>query len=319
MEYKRIYSQPLNIIPPFSYSYQCRSSLLAAYIPVFMYSISFQLLTVLVRLSVLFIPFNSSHSLHTLFLRWLPQFGSSLYLLNFPESSFQTSLNTPIRLIKSYQIVSHVLNNVTLLLTFGLCSPVLGFYIALNITVSLLSWLVLIGRYIYFHLCYPSSLRFDEVTLPCSSATLDASKIHLTNLSMQLYFPRSHLSICKWPILYTSCLFVTLLSWEMAGDEVGWTVSSWVPGAGFIMLIFIWTWDRFLRCQGDNLRNWWITFSTILSLTSMQTMPPESAHSIQLTSVTSSPLYPPADIQRENENEQKSNRRAKEYKEHSSS
>jgi hypothetical protein len=54
------------------------------------------------------------------------------------------------------------------------------------------------------------------------------------------------LLVCKWPITVTSCFFITLLCWEMAGDRRGWSHALWVPIVGFVMVLILWLWDRAL-------------------------------------------------------------------------
>ena len=45
---------------------------------------------------------------------------------------------------------------------------------------------------------------------------------------------------CKWLIIVTCCVFVTLLSWEIVGDEEGWERSYWIllMGVGIVIEIF---------------------------------------------------------------------------------
>jgi hypothetical protein len=68
----------------------------------------------------------------------------------------------------------------------------------------------------------------------------------MNRLNQQLEGVKSHLLVCKWPVILTSSCFVTLLSWEMAGDHGGWSNALWVPIVGVVMLAMIWTWDRML-------------------------------------------------------------------------
>lgn len=47
---------------------------------------------------------------------------------------------------------------------------------------------------------------------------------------------------CKWLIIITSCLFITLLSWDIVGDKKRWDGSYWIPLIGIgimIILLFI--------------------------------------------------------------------------------
>ena len=45
---------------------------------------------------------------------------------------------------------------------------------------------------------------------------------------------------CKWLIIVTCCVFVTLLSWEIVGDEEGWERSYWIllMGVGIMIEMF---------------------------------------------------------------------------------
>lgn len=46
---------------------------------------------------------------------------------------------------------------------------------------------------------------------------------------------------CKWLIITSCCLFISLLSWEIVGDEKGWNKSYWIllMGVGIIIIILI--------------------------------------------------------------------------------
>jgi hypothetical protein len=61
----------------------------------------------------------------------------------------------------------------------------------------------------------------------------------LSLLDQQLQGVSSSLLVCKWPVTLTSCFFVTLLSWEMAGDKGGWLQAVWVPIVGMLMTLVI--------------------------------------------------------------------------------
>jgi hypothetical protein len=70
--------------------------------------------------------------------------------------------NSSIRLIESHQIISKTINNIILLLSFGLCSPVLCGYIAVSICIHLCGWLILIGRFVF--------VRIDALNVSRSSS-----------------------------------------------------------------------------------------------------------------------------------------------------
>jgi hypothetical protein len=136
----------LNITPPFFYSYQCGSTVLTSYIPVHMYSISLQVMSTIVSLVIIF---SSSNMVQ--YPRWLlALFPGVCWPAHWQtvEGSARDLEEKPIRLIKPHQIISRTMNNIIMLLSFGLCSPVLCCYITVSISVHLFSWLMLVGRFL---------------------------------------------------------------------------------------------------------------------------------------------------------------------------
>jgi hypothetical protein len=65
-------------------------------------------------------------------------------------------------------------------------------------------------------------------------------------LNQQLQGVNTSLVVCKWPVTLTSCFFLTLLCWDMAGDKGGWSQALWVPIVGVVMPLLIWVCDRML-------------------------------------------------------------------------
>jgi hypothetical protein len=310
---------PLTITPPFSYSYQCGSTLLVSYIPVYMYSVSLQLISTFVRLGI--ISSISSYLPGVWLRKWLSPIGWPLHLFHkLQEISHPTadSLSSPsssppppsIILIKPHQIILTVINNLILLLSFGLCSPVLGCYITLATCVTLWCWMMLVGRFISYHLEAKKSTSSTSEELPgdfqpepnpisisglreieqetdksSANQTNDSLKgkdslIHLLN--SQLRGVNSYPSVCKWPVISTSCLFVTLLCWDMVGDEVGWEKGLWVPAAGVLMLLTIWLWDHFLVSKVIDLDNHPDCLSSVFSFPPHNS-PPHNVTSMELT------------------------------------
>jgi hypothetical protein len=174
----------LKITPPFFYSYQCGSTLLTSYIPVHMYSISLQVLFTIVTLVIIFSSSDRAQQppwLLSLFpgVCWPSHWqrvGGSIFNLD----------KKPI-LIEPHQIISRTMNNIILLLSFGLCSPVLCVFIAVSICVHLLSWLVLIGRFV--------SVRLDALLHASgessSSPELDEGLLSFSLVSSSLTHCRS--------------------------------------------------------------------------------------------------------------------------------
>jgi hypothetical protein len=154
----------LKITPPFFYSYQCGSTLLTSYIPVHMYSVSLQILSTIAT----FIFVISSSSVMTQYPHWLLSLLPGVCWPGHWQSVESSSVDLnpkPIRLVEPHQIVSNTMSSLTLLLSFGLCSPVLCGYIALSICMYLCCWLMLVGRFVYF--------RFDMLASPPLSLSAD--------------------------------------------------------------------------------------------------------------------------------------------------
>jgi hypothetical protein len=234
----------LEIAPPFTYSYQCGSTLLISYIPVYMYSASLQLTLVLVRLFAIFA--LSSHPTPTFWMTLFPQ-------ICWPLSMRSTS-STAIRVIEPFQILYNTTSNLILMLSFGLCSPVLACSLMLNLTANLCSWQMLVGRFLTLRIPILSSSRLDsprdalkDLEKPRESSEPHQHQDELVNLLReQVAGVHRHLIECKWPVICTSCFFMTMFSWEIVGDEVGWLEAIWVPVLGVVILFIVMVWDALL-------------------------------------------------------------------------
>jgi hypothetical protein len=247
--------ETLTISPPFTYSYQCGSTLLVYYIPVYMYSISLQMLVTFLKLGIIFS------------VNLFPPTDQMLQLysiLHWPLFLHKLSSLKQRQLIEPPQIISNTMNNIILLLSFGLCSPVLGFYIVMSITVNLCSWLMLVGRFLMVRIpsfSSPTSFAFNDSTketdeekekkkcveqgLTFHSSSSGEESIRLLN--QQIQGVEGYLVVCKWPVICTSCFFMTLLCWDIAGDKMGWFGSLWVPLSGVVILVIVILWDLMLR------------------------------------------------------------------------
>jgi hypothetical protein len=261
----------LRITPPFFYNYQCGSTLLTSYIPVYMYSVSIQLLSSVASFSFIILSTNAQHP------AWLRnRFSGVCWPSRWRNVDYHLSeMNIdgePIRLINPHQIISRMMNNIVLLLSFGLCSPVLCCYITLSSCVHLSCWLILIGRFVCHRIDTLDATRLSSSSRqnsmsslsPFRPSFLESGKIIedqlLLLLDQQLHGVTSSLLVCKWPIILTSCFFVTLLCWDMAGDQGGWLQAVWVPIAGVVIATWIWVWDRVLISSGNAEQKWILPF-----------------------------------------------------------
>ena len=109
----------LKLTPPFTYSYQCGSTILTSYIPVYMYSSIFQILIDISRVIIIF----------------------QINFEDYPQFIYKN--------IRISKIISNIINNMILLLSFGLSSPVLCLSICLSVIINISCWLMIIGRLIF--------------------------------------------------------------------------------------------------------------------------------------------------------------------------
>ena len=168
VEYRSILVDVLPITPPFAYSYQCGSTLLTAYLPVYLYSTSLQILTLIMKLIAIFVISSDLPRWPLWIVRSFPGVSWPSYWTDASDSDKMTLVSS-VRLIRPSQIVSVAMNNIILLLSFGLCSPVLCGYVTLYLCAHVSSWLMLIGRFVSFHRksresLAPSSPRASSTT-----------------------------------------------------------------------------------------------------------------------------------------------------------
>ena len=124
--YEAITMEVLKVTPPFTYSYQCGSTILTSYIPVYMYGVSIQIMIDLFRVIIIF---QTKYE-------------------NIPKI-IQQSLQLDPNNINPSKIISNLMNSMILLLSFGLSSPVLSVSICLGVIINISCWLMIIGKSIF--------------------------------------------------------------------------------------------------------------------------------------------------------------------------
>ena len=126
LSYEIVTMEVLKLTPPFTYSYQCGSTILTSYIPVYMYSVSIQIIIDLFRVIIIFQTKYEN----------IPKTIQSIFDLNLQQ-------------MDSSKIISNLMNSMILLLSFGLSSPVLSVSISLGMMVNISCWLMVIGKSIF--------------------------------------------------------------------------------------------------------------------------------------------------------------------------
>lgn len=127
-------------------------------------------------------------------------------------------------LFKRDNIAVSLMQHISLLITFGLCSPILGIAIVLVTCFSITQWSILIARFVIIRKEHNQTTK-DEVLESLNSIIGDTAVCFKSML---------------WIVLWTSCLFFAFLCWDISADVVGWIPSIWIPITAFLSLPLIW-------------------------------------------------------------------------------
>lgn len=245
--------------PPFTYNYICFSTILKAYLPVFIYTYCLKIVIPICvsYLVVNYLPYESlptwirDHTRGILWPLYWKKYSSSLSGdntlstlhrggrslgagstlqedLKKEEEDPSRDLVRPNSIFKPSQTYGSIAQDICLLLTFGLCSPVLALAIAMHATLSSYHIRILITRFLYLQQSPPS---------PPSSPSPPSIAIHA--LEKSLIGISNALSLMVWPIIWSSCFFIVFLCWEISGDAVGWKKSGWVPLTILILAVIL--------------------------------------------------------------------------------
>ena len=143
----------------------------------------------------------------------------------------------PTLLLKNkFMVSTDVLYHVAILCTFGICSPFLAAIITICLIMKLLTWVMLLGRFLSF--------RFSRIHGQDDGYAEKRSSIQMRSFSTMggdNYRPKSEkividnaiaalsegcisiievFDVAIWPIIWSSCLFFATLTFDIAADEV---------------------------------------------------------------------------------------------------
>ena len=207
-------TEPLT--PPYTYGHQCSSVLLTAYIPVLLIVFSIQL-SLGMLLPVVIRVLGNCVNLDTIFrLKLVRGIMWPVYWLNRDDSAGAkenielVGKDPSILFCPKSTYCFAVLNNLLLMLTFGLCSPVLAFAILCSVLVKLSVKVVVMSTFTKMMIGEERS----EILSAFSESFLSLRKVLVHSF---------------WVITWCSALFLALICWDLAMDEVGWVKSAWIP------------------------------------------------------------------------------------------
>ena len=231
------------VIPPFTYNNQCSSVLLTSYIPVLIIGLSIQLVMCFIVPVILCQAgkwLDLTEIIHRKMLKgilwpefWLNSDDSDLASRNKAHLE-----NDPTIILNSKTILCfNILNNVLVMLTFGLCSPVLAAAVTCVVVAKMNVLLLLVGR-------FAAVLSSDD-----SSGSMHFALAALAKVSLPV---NEVLKRSFWVIVRTSALFVSLVCWDIASDEVGWADCIWIPLTVICYPLVLWSIAFCVgyRCQG---------------------------------------------------------------------
>ena len=192
---------------PFIYNYQCSSSLIVNYVPVFLFAYAF----LAVMFPLLFTLFTATN-MYSL----LPQnLKDVVPTLLVPPSKLLAHPQSPhVPVIRPDRIIATLMSHFAVLLSFGVAFPILGFVIGFTVCVLTATHQVCIGR----HLSYHSGSKDAECNLTIYG-NIDGSKYSggLEPLCTKFL---SGLRRCLWTIIIGSNILVgAAIVFDFVGDK----------------------------------------------------------------------------------------------------
>jgi Leucine-rich repeat (LRR) protein len=246
--------------PHFYYNNLCASTILQAYLPIYTYSYALLLLFPPISLYLL-----SRYVTYESLPLWLKPFVPAIIWPLESEEAIRDSVCSresvegcsssvvldPVEvspmLFKRDNIAVSLMLHVALLLTFGLCSPILGFAIMTVTCLSMTIWRILIARFVSLRaqqakalFSLPSvSSGYKEDSPPTAprrgSRPMKEDDV-INVLSAVVGDTAACFQSMLRSVLWTSCLFFAFLCWDVAADTVGWVQSCWIPLVAFCLL-----------------------------------------------------------------------------------
>ena len=239
-------------VPPYTYSYQCSSSVFKSFLPVFILSYSIRaFVQPLLLLCLMYVIKSDNNPIA------ITMFPSILW----PTRSHRHELR---KVMLPGAVVTHLLHDIAVMATFGVVSPLCCIVVAVSVCCSTLLWNIVVGRYL---------LIKSRQSMSCSSDTQDGSfdsggvvPINTTSVSA------SHMALEKacrgvwqgpmnavWIIVDTACVFFSLVFIDIAGDGMGALQAflkislptlSITIALRFCFHVFLAVWPK-LSCFGD--------------------------------------------------------------------
>jgi hypothetical protein len=198
---------------PFTYSYQCSSSLITYYAPAF---VNLCIITVfvlpaaqLIGLQLLqILPSSCCNGYaHTLLRQIVPSI-----LRPLPAQANDQDLAGAVTYVQASRVLVSLATSLSVLLTFGVVFPPLGFALTFTVAATVLLTKLTIGRFL------------------CGAEQRGELSVYLGILEQQCEGAGSagFLRATAWMLVTLSCLFYTLFLFDTLGNSVGFRGAYWV-------------------------------------------------------------------------------------------
>jgi Leucine-rich repeat (LRR) protein len=208
---------------PFIYNYQCSSSIIVNYVPVFLFAYAFLALMFPLVCCVLTHP--------AVYVSFPQRLRDIVPTLLIPPETLQSNPQSPhVPVIRPDRIIATLMSHFAVLLTFGIASPILGFVI--GVTVCILTYMhqMIIGRYLAYH---SGTKEAENNVTYCGN--IDGAKFSggLEHACTQFL---SGLPACLWTIIVGSNLLFSFIVFDSVGDKKGFTPAIWSSTLTIIVL-----------------------------------------------------------------------------------
>jgi hypothetical protein len=217
------------IVPPYGYSNLCSSVILTSYIPVYIYIYIIGILQ-----NVIWTYVNCTYVTYSKCPTSIQFFLMGVMWPNHDWCSAESKLfPLPLsrRLLRVDNILCDILHHNGILLTFGLCCPVLAIAIAVYVTIYVLVLLVVLGRFVKL----VDSGQSDMMTIESTNYKTVLEALEKASSDSDMY-----VRTCMWEVVWMSSIFYAFLCWDMASDRTYWKNVLWLPVTGMMLPLAMW-------------------------------------------------------------------------------
>jgi hypothetical protein len=225
IQYSSVSVDVVPFVPPFAYGNLCGSVILTSYIPVFIYV---YIISIVVNVTWTYV--CCTYVDYSMIQKRIQKELMGVMWPHHDWCSAEGSLSPKVlsrRLLKVDDIMCNILHHTGILLTFGLCSPVLAITIAVYASVYVLVLLVVVGRFV-------TLIDYDRINKTTVKSAAVAA-LELASANSEVY-----VDTCMWEVVWMSSIFFAVLCWDMASDRVYWMKAVWIPITAMALPLAMW-------------------------------------------------------------------------------